>query len=940
MTADRRISITPDDFHAIISTSIDGFLLVDLNGNILETNDSYCQMMGYTRDDLLKLQVSSIDAIDNRDDVASRFELIIQSGSLKFETRHRHHDGTVIDVEVSANYSPAHGGSIFSFVRDVSSQKRTREIMAARLRLLEYSLNHSLHELLRETLDEAEALTGSCIGFYHDKDPDSQMLTLQAWSSKTTTLFCKAEGTGSHYPIAQAGVWVDCVHERRPVIHNDYASLPHRKGLPEGHAAVIRELVVPIFRHDKIVAIVGIGNKPTDYTHQDVEVMIRLADLAWDIAERKRAEEALSNEKTFLRSLIDAAEDCIYIKDRNGVYLACNKASEQLIGLSESEQIGKTDFDLFDHDIAEAIAKEDKIVLENGETARAEVVVPYLKKGTVVLDTVKTPIYGPDKQPLGLVGISRDVTDRKRTEEALQKAHVQLELMTAAVPGVVYQFMYTSVGEWQFVYVSDGLKDLYEIEPDEALQDHNIVTGCIVPEDRVSHRESVENASRKLSLWVHEHRILTPGGRLKWVRGQAVPQRNEDGSVLWNGLLIDVTDRKRMEEELRQAKTDADSANRAKSDFLANMSHELRNPMNGVLGMTQLLEITELNEDQREFVTALKLSGRNLLSLINDILDLAKIDAGKIIIEPAELSLLHCINDVVLMQKSVIFGKRLTLGVDVSEDIPQFMVGDQLRIKQILHNLIGNAAKFTSQGGITVSAQLLEQQDASLFVQIAVRDTGIGISAEALDKIFKPFEQENGTTSRTYGGTGLGLAISRHLAELMGGCIAVESTPGTGSCFKVTLPFSVFKEGIATQEISQNAAVNWEGPPLRILLVDDDQVNITFGVSLLRKLGHEVIAAAHGRECFAHLEQGPFDLVLMDINMPEMNGEEALREIRRKEQETQRHQRVIALTAYSLRGDREHFLVAGFDGYVAKPMAGSDLIREMKRVIGEGTTEA
>ncbi|MDD2366674.1 MAG: GAF domain-containing protein [Desulfuromonadaceae bacterium] len=273
MDTDRRSSITPDDFHTIIATSIDGILLVGLNGDILETNDSYCQMVGYSRDELLKLQVTLIDAIDNRDDVARRFELIIKNGSLRFETKHLHKDGSIIDVEVSANYSASYGGSIFSFIRDISSQKHTREIMAARLRLIEFSLTHSLGELLRQTLDEAEALTGSCIGFYHFKDPDSQTLTLQAWSTKTATIFCKAEGTGSHYPVSQAGVWVDCIHERRPVIHNDYASLPHKKGLPDGHAAVIRELVVPIFRHDKIVAIMGIGNKTTGYTQQDVEVI-------------------------------------------------------------------------------------------------------------------------------------------------------------------------------------------------------------------------------------------------------------------------------------------------------------------------------------------------------------------------------------------------------------------------------------------------------------------------------------------------------------------------------------------------------------------------------------------------------------------------------------------------------------------------------------------
>ena len=223
MTTEHSCSIAPDDFQHIISSSMDGFLLVDMAGNVLEANESYCQLTGYQRDQLIGMHMSSLDAIDSQEVIARRVAAIKEAGSLRFETRHRHKDGSVIDVEVSVNYSASLGGSLFSFIRDISNQKNTREIMAARLRLMEFSLTHSLGELLRQTLDEAEALTGSCIGFYHFKDPDSQTLTLHAWSTKTATMFCKAEGSGSHYLVAQAGVWVDCIRERRPVIHNDYA---------------------------------------------------------------------------------------------------------------------------------------------------------------------------------------------------------------------------------------------------------------------------------------------------------------------------------------------------------------------------------------------------------------------------------------------------------------------------------------------------------------------------------------------------------------------------------------------------------------------------------------------------------------------------------------------------------------------------------------------
>jgi len=532
-----------------------------------------------------------------------------------------------------------------------------------------------------------------------------------------------------------------------------------------------------------------------------------------------------------------------------------------------------------------------------------------------------------------LFGSLQDITESKRAEESLRAVYLQLELMTAAVPGVVYQFMHTASGEWKFIYVSKGIQYLYEVAPEEALLDHNALTNCILPKDMIAHRESVENASRDLSLWVHEHRILTPSGKLKWVRGQAIPQRNGDGSVLWNGILIDISERKQAEEELRLAKIAAESANRAKSEFLANMSHEIRNPMNGVLGMTQLLEMTELTEKQQEYVAALELSGHNLLRLINDILDLSKIEAGKISFESAEFSLRQCINDIALMQKPAIHEKRLHLHLNVSEEVPHYMTGDQHWVKQILHNLIGNAVKFTSRGSITISARLLEQRDSSVLVQIAVRDSGIGIEPQNLDKIFKPFEQEDGSTTRTYGGTGLGLTISRRLTELMGGSISVESTIHVGSCFQVTLPFAVVKERAVTLASPQQNALGWDGPPLRILLVEDDQVNITFETLLLQTMGHDVIVAKNGGECLAALENGEFDLVLMDINMPDMNGEEALREIRGNEQDTT-HQMVIALTAYALRGDKERFLKEGFDGYVSKPIVITDLMLEMKRVLG------
>ena len=401
-------------------------------------------------------------------------------------------------------------------------------------------------------------------------------------------------------------------------------------------------------------------------------------------------------------------------------------------------------------------------------------------------------------------------------------------------------------------------------------------------------------------------------------------------------VITDITLRKKEERVLMHAKAAAESANVFKSQFLANMSHEIRTPMNGILGMAQLLEMTSLTREQLEYVTALKLTGKNLIFLINDILDLSKIDAGKIVIEKEAFDLSQCIRDIILLQKTVIFEKGLALEVNVSEEIPSLLIGDQLHVKQILINLLSNAVKFTAHGGIRIKADLLEMHEGSARVRISLRDTGKGISPEALDTIFHPFTQEDASIEHSYGGTGLGLAISQRLSELLGGKITVESTPGVGSCFTVILPFAVAPGGGIARAIRQEVNTDLYHHPLRILVVDDDPINLRIVSILLGKIGQFAIIAENGKLCLAALEISTYDLVLMDIIMPVMNGKEALREIRAREQGTASHLPVIALTANVMRGDKELLLKEGFDGYLAKPFVLADFIAEIKRVMKQG----
>ena len=430
-------------------------------------------------------------------------------------------------------------------------------------------------------------------------------------------------------------------------------------------------------------------------------------------------------------------------------------------------------------------------------------------------------------------------------------------------------------------------------------------------------------------------RLIRPDGTLAWVSETITPLTMFiAGNSHHLSMIEDITERVNFDRELGIAHEAADAANRAKSEFLANMSHEIRTPMNGIMGAAQLLELAELSDKQREFLEIIRISSESLLALINDVLDLSKIEAGQIELERRSFNVRDSINDIINSQLSLASRKNLTLVPVISVDVPGNLIGDQRRFKQILLNLVSNALKFTTQGGITINVSVSEHHDDVIHLTLQVTDTGIGINRDSLDKIFEPFIQADSSITRRYGGTGLGLAICSDLASLMGGRIRAESVAGVGSNFIVELPFTLLE---ALKQISSAATCTKAslrgGPLLRVLLVDDQEINLIIATEILQCVGHTVVQAVNGLEAVQKSELESFDVVLMDIQMPVMGGIAATLAIRSREKDTGKHLPVIAMTARAMTEERDFIQSSGFDGYISKPFKIAEMLEEIKRCL-------
>jgi PAS domain S-box-containing protein len=528
-----------------------------------------------------------------------------------------------------------------------------------------------------------------------------------------------------------------------------------------------------------------------------------------------------------------------------------------------------------------------------------------------------------------MTGTNADIDERKHAEEAMVAAERRLREVTDGLPGAVYQFQWAGGSRVRFNFLSAGVLELLGVGREAVIRSPRLVFGAIVKEDRRGFLESLRAALTTGALeWSHEFRVMRKDGRVVWSR--SVASRLGTGSdAVWNGYWVDISSLVEAERTLREARDAAESANRAKSAFLAAMSHEIRTPMNAILGMVELLEISSTNPEHRDMLGVINASSQSLLQILNDVLDLSKVEAGHLTLAPVPSSLGELIRSVALTFADGARRKGLALEWHADTALAPRLLFDAARLRQVLLNLVGNGIKFTEAGTISIRARVVEARPEAQRIEIIVKDTGIGITREDQDRLFQPFVQADAPISRNRGGTGLGLAISRRLAELMEGSLTLTSEPGVGTTVTLSLALEVVtgeqaealpESGLALPALPQ--ANGRAAHRRRILVVDDNEFNRAVLARQVAALGYEAEQASDGEEALQLVERRDYALILADCQMPGMDGFEFAREVRKTEATDGRERiPIVAWTANVMPDDVAACRDAGMDDVLAKPSA-------------------
>jgi PAS domain S-box-containing protein len=658
--------------------------------------------------------------------------------------------------------------------------------------------------------------------------------------------------------------------------------------------------------------------------HSAVLLLVR------DMAERKRTEQALKESETRYRSLIEAQNNFITRVDTDGRFTFVNEAFCRFVGKSREEMIGRGWKSVVYYDDLARVEKTREALI-----ARTEKVVTVehrmrVRTHMAWVQWENIAVFDEDGRIVEIQSVGQDITDRRRINEALQESEKRLRFLFEEIPHIAVQG-YSSTRET--IFWNRASEKLYGYSKEEAL-------GRKI-EDLVLSSEQSGRMVEAFDRCLKTGQPIPAGEMMKRTRsGQSVAvyssnlmTRNQRGDLELYVIDVDLSKLKRASEELIEAKEFAEKANRAKSEFLANMSHEIRTPMNGVMGMTHLLLDTGLNDEQRDSVQTIMESTQELMRIIDELLDISRIEAGEVRLRPEPFCPRETVEKVILLFADRAGRNGVDLSMAIHDSVPAKMLGDAGRIRQILINLIGNSLKFTHDGHIQIRMQA-ERREGGWNLLTDVKDTGIGMSPDLQARIFEKFTQGDTSSKREYGGTGLGLAITRQLVELMGGKISVSSTEGKGTTFLFNLHLGDVETSDAQEPEPPPAPPS--GPELDadILLVEDNLVNQKVATAMLKKLGCRVTVAPNGARALEQIAIKKFNLIFMDCQMPIMDGFETTRAIRQMVGPI-REIPIVAMTAHALKEDRQRCLDVGMNDYLAKPVHREKLLAVLENYCGK-----
>ncbi len=659
-----------------------------------------------------------------------------------------------------------------------------------------------------------------------------------------------------------------------------------------------------------------------------------LAGLA-RIKDAAQAIAALEQRREELSAFADTTPISIVMTDRD---MRVVKASGQWMAnrrMAESEVLGRSIYDVVP--AYRGYQKAYDRVIATGKSFEEERVEWWIQDKRHWMQPSVVPWFNEKGEVGGVIIAAHDITDMVEAMDRTARSEARLQLALEMAEMHVFEVDYS-----RGVLEKAGLEDRF-FDRSQTFRDvraENLT--AVHPDDRDRVSALLLQHIEGGSPFSAEFRV-NRADREVWAASVSQIERNAKGKIVrFTTALQDITRRKLDERALLQAKEDAEAANRAKSTFLATMSHEIRTPLNGVLGMAQAMAADELCLVQRERLDVVRQSGETLLAILNDVLDLSKIEAGKLVLEEAEFDLGELAQGAHAAFTAIANKKGLSFDLKVERSARGVYLGDSTRIRQIIYNLVSNALKFTAQGEVRV---LISRHGADLHV--AVRDTGIGIPPERLAQLFQKFEQADASTTRQYGGTGLGLSICRELASLMGGTISASSELGQGATFEVQLPIPRIsgtgrKSGVAALEAAApaSAAPVTESPPLRVLAAEDNTVNQLVLKTLLHQIGVDPTVVDDGEAAVEAWRNEPWDLILMDVQMPRMDGPTATRRIRQLEAASGRERTpIIALTANAMSHQVAEYAAVGMDGFVAKPIEIGRLFAAMRDALGEGSQD-